>query len=607
MPRGQCKRGQWSLDSLQAAVRDVLMYGKSERMTSIKFGVPRQTLRRHIIKVKNGEGVSKRLGTKTVLSEDQEEELVSLILYFEERLFGCTRPDVRSLVYQFCEVNGITHPFNKENKVAGVKWLRAFMARHPILAVRIPEQMSFARAFGFTKVKVDEYMNLLKQILFDEEGNQVIPPSQIYNVDETGYSICHKPNKILARKGKKDVHTLTIAERGKTITAIICASATGQFLTPMLIFPRVRMRKELIPLPNGSVVGEASPSGWVNEDLFYKWFEDIFIQSVQPRARKEKTLLILDGHSSHTKNIRLINTAKENNVIIVSLPPHTTHRLQPLDVSVFKSLNSAYNKEVQNWLREHPGQRLTEWDVAPLFYTSFKRAAGVENATNGFRKCGIHPFSPESVAKLVEKTELPLQREICDTNLPEAAPETEANTNPPVSANSLPQEPNLLAAATPHPQDITPPVPATPQQQDINPPVSTAPHPQDTNPPVSATPQPQDSNPPVSATPQPQDTNPPVSATPQPQDSNPPVSATPQPQDSNPPVSATPQPQDINPPVSTAPQPQDTNPPVSATPQPQDSNPPVSPAQGRTQDFRRGGGGRDPPKKLTSQTSARLS
>ena len=52
MPRGQCKRGQWSLDSLQAAVRDVLMYGKSERMTSIKFGVPRQTLRRHIIKVK---------------------------------------------------------------------------------------------------------------------------------------------------------------------------------------------------------------------------------------------------------------------------------------------------------------------------------------------------------------------------------------------------------------------------------------------------------------------------------------------------------------------------------------------------------------------------
>ena len=30
--------------------------------------------------------------------------------------------------------------------------------------------------------------------------------------------------------------------------------------------------------------------------------------------------------------------------------------------------------------------------------------------------------------------------------------------------------------------------------------------------------------------------------------------------------------------------------------------------QGRTQDFRRGGGGcRDPPKKLTSQTSARLS
>ena len=229
MPRGQCKRGQWSLESLHEAVKNVLMYRKSERNTSLTFGIPRQTLRRHLLKVRNGEGVSKRLGTKTVLSEDQEEELVSLILYFEERLFGLTRLDVRSLVYQFCEVNGITHPFNTENKLAGVKWFRAFMTRNPILAVRIPEQISFVRAFGFTKEKVDEYLILLKQILFDKEGNRVIPPSHIYNVDETGYSICHKPNKIIARKGKKDVNTLTSAEKGKTITAVICASATGQF------------------------------------------------------------------------------------------------------------------------------------------------------------------------------------------------------------------------------------------------------------------------------------------------------------------------------------------------------------------------------------------
>lgn len=40
-------------------------------------------------------------------------------------------------------------------------------------------------------------------------------PSQIYNVEETGFSLVHKPIKIVGLKGKRQLHAKTSYERGK--------------------------------------------------------------------------------------------------------------------------------------------------------------------------------------------------------------------------------------------------------------------------------------------------------------------------------------------------------------------------------------------------------
>lgn len=45
-------------------------------------------------------------------------------------------------------------------------------------------------------------------------------------------------------------------------------------------------------------------------------------------------VLIMDGHGSHDTE-RLIKLALANNITILILPLHTTHKLQPLDVGVF--------------------------------------------------------------------------------------------------------------------------------------------------------------------------------------------------------------------------------------------------------------------------------
>ena len=103
-------------------------------------------------------------------------------------------------------------------------------------------------------------------------------------------------------------------------------------------------------------------------------------------------MLLMDGHSSHTGNLDVVEMAIAHNVILIVLPSHCTHRLQPLDVSFFKSLNSNYDAEIVAWLREHHGQSVTEDQIGGLFAVAYGKAAIVHNGTKGFEKTGIHPF-----------------------------------------------------------------------------------------------------------------------------------------------------------------------------------------------------------------------
>ena len=75
-----------------------------------------------------------------------------------------------------------------------------------------------------------------------------------------------------------------------------------------------------------------------------------------------------------------------------SLPSHCTHRLQPLNISCFKSLNTFYDSEIQSWLRQHLRRVVTEFHIAELFCAAYGKAATVKNGTSGFQKAGIYPF-----------------------------------------------------------------------------------------------------------------------------------------------------------------------------------------------------------------------
>lgn len=243
---------------------------------------------------------------------------------------------------------------------------------------------------GFNAVVVNKFFKLWENTI--DKYN--FSPDRIFNCDETGISSVGKCNpKIIAQKGKKQIGSIASAERGKTVTIEICMSASGNFMPPMFIFPRVRMKDCLLDNAPPNSTAMCHKTGWMQLDIFFEWFKKFVSWS---RASKENmVLLLLDDHMSHTKNIKVIDYARDNGVVILCFPPHCTHRLQPLDVGFMKPLSTYYSEEVKKWLRVHPGRVVAQEDIAGLFAEAFYKAPTIKIAINSFKATGIWPTNPD--------------------------------------------------------------------------------------------------------------------------------------------------------------------------------------------------------------------
>lgn len=94
----------------------------------------------------------------------------------------------------------------------------------------------------------------------------------------------------------------------------------------------------------------ASVNGWMESDIFAYYFVKSFLKFCGP---ERPVLLIYDGHTTHVDE-RVIKSAIESQItIILKLPPHSSHLLQPMDLAVFKSLKSSWNQKLTRFQRQH--------------------------------------------------------------------------------------------------------------------------------------------------------------------------------------------------------------------------------------------------------------
>ncbi|XP_065683261.1 uncharacterized protein LOC124813179 [Hydra vulgaris] len=323
--------GNWDENNMKLAVKNKEM---TLSKTANEYSVPKDSLNRRINKsikaMPDNKPHIKLLGSyRKVLSDAQEKDLAQYIIKMELVFYGLSINELQRIVYDYVVRNKINHPFNTEKKLAGREFIVGFLKRQPFLSIRKPEAVSINRVFG-----------------------------------------------------QRVVSSVTSGERDQTTTVILAFNCVGHYIPPMIIFKRKRMLDSLIDDAPPGTVGRCSKSGWVDTNLFMDFIRHFVIHG--NCSTTNKCLLILDGHKSHTKNLNLLNYASINGLHILSLPPHTSHKLQPLDRTLFKSLKSDYNLVCTTWMRKHPGRRITVDKLSGLFCQAYVKAATVENAISGF-------------------------------------------------------------------------------------------------------------------------------------------------------------------------------------------------------------------------------
>lgn len=140
--------------------------------------------------------------------------------------------------------------------------------------------------------------------------------------------------------------------------------------------------------PPGSL-GLAAPSGWMNSDLFVQVMQHFIKHTCA--SSENPALLIMDNHESHL-SIDALDLAKKSGVTILTLHPHTTAKMQPLDVGLNSPFKTFYNSAVNSWLRRNPGKQLTIYNVAECVGQAYPKAMTPINITSAFKNVGSSPL-----------------------------------------------------------------------------------------------------------------------------------------------------------------------------------------------------------------------
>ncbi|KAK7171404.1 hypothetical protein R3I93_003875 [Phoxinus phoxinus] len=454
--------------------------GRSVRAVAREFAICHTTLYRFHKKRGRLQAEGHKLpsvgywSSRRMFTDEQEKTVRQYLQKAADLYFGLCPKEVRRFAYQLATHYGCKFPEQwRETSKAGADWFSGFMKRNPSLSIRRPQATSLPRASSFNQVNVGKFFDNLSKVLEKHKFS----PQNIWNVDETGVTTVQTPDRIVARRGEKQVGALTSAERGTLVTMVCAGNAIGNTIPPMFIFPRVHFKSHFI------CIGTANRTGWMQEADFI-----VYLKHFQLHTRSSpecKVLLILDNHPSHL-SIEGVNFCRKNGIVLLSLPPHCSHKMQPLDRTVYGPLKKAVNSACDSWMKSHPGMTMTIYDIPGIVKESLPVSATPSNVQEGFRCTGIwpfkrdifkdHEFSPSLVTDrpLLPTSGSPSAVPAASTSPPIASPVATAYASPPahVPPSAAPAASSWPATASLAPVASTSHPPASPEASSSHPPAS---------------------------------------------------------------------------------------------------------------------------------------
>lgn len=381
-------RANISPDIMLKAVREVKIYNLSIRQVASKYNINYRTLARYCKKIPEKDYVCEDITVPTVsvgytkirqvFNDSQEEELVNYIQRASDIYFNLSPKEMKILAYNLASYNLIAVPTSWiKNKMAGEGWFNALLERHSDLPVRKPK----AGSTCFNRANVELFYKHLRKII----SHHHFQPQDIWNMDEIGITTVKIPNRIVPRKDYKDVGS-TVKTGCENIVTMACTiSAIGNHMPLFFTSPRIHFMDDFIQaLPESS--GTANKSSWMQEkdfEQFLKYFHTHAKCSIERPA-----LLLLDKYSSRL-TIQSLKYAEEHGIVMLSFPLNCSHKLQPLDRTVFAHFKNHVNSASNTWVLNNPDHTMS---IPEIIAVAYPLAVTPTNIQEGFRCTGIYPY-----------------------------------------------------------------------------------------------------------------------------------------------------------------------------------------------------------------------
>ena len=161
-------------------------------------------------------------------------------------------------------------------------------------------------------------------------------------------------------------------------------------IPPFFVFPKAWFHDYFLAKGPAGDEGSANPNGWMQSEDFLKFMKHFVV--VTKCSKMSHVLHILDNHPLHL-SIELIEYCRQKRVVLLTLPPHCLHKLQPLYRSVFGPFKKYVNLACDNWMKNHTGKHTTIYDILHIVNLALPLAATPLKIRNGFSVCGIVPFN----------------------------------------------------------------------------------------------------------------------------------------------------------------------------------------------------------------------
>lgn len=232
-------------------------------------------------------------------------------------------------------------------------------------------------------------------------SNNEISSQFIFNMDETWVATLRCQEKVIIDRSamRENLQVNVKNDINEHFTLVLCQSASGRIIRPLLIVPRKKVPKELVPFSD-TIHFAANPTGWMTSEIFEKWVSDVFLREIENFRRNmnapdAKVILVVDNHTSRGNPVALRKLQNEN-IEVIGLVPHSSYFTQPLDLFANNAIKSEFTKLYNDKITDSAKERRLAI-VECLLEAIPKISSDVKSLQDAFRRANLRPWNPSGL------------------------------------------------------------------------------------------------------------------------------------------------------------------------------------------------------------------